>query len=230
MTYPSVSITACSEIAQLRIDGVDATVDPRVEWLGTGPAIDLADVEAVAVEVEEMAREWTDPDRDRLEGKASASLYGALVRLPTEVLDDRGFWRFLALAYFWSFIAWREEKPFANGAHLKYLDARSNTENVLTRMYLRAQSVEDVSGIVTASITQATDFWRSHVIRVRTGTAPPLARAFARRQATDRLTTDPLRATARRINRTWSNVVLDLYDEDEATEIVTSAWPRTEAS
>ena len=230
MTYPSLSISACSEIARRRIDGFEAPVDARAEWLGTGPTIDLSTVESVASMVDERVTEWTDPDRDRLEGRASAWLYDALRSMPTEILDDRGFWRYLALKYFWSFITWREEKPFAKDAHLKYLDARSSTETVLTRMFLRAQSVEDTSGDVTASITQATDFWRSHVIRVRTGTAAPLARAFARRQSEDRLRTDPLRATARKINRTWSNVVLDVYDDAEAAEVVDRAWTRSEAT
>ena len=228
MTYPTLSVTACSEIAQQRLDGLDPPVDPRVDWLGTGPTISLAEIESTAASLTDETHEWTDPDRDRLEGRASAQLYAGLRELPSEVLDDRGFWRFLAIRYFWPFIVWREVKPFAKGTHLKYLDARSNTETVLTRMYLRAQSVDDVTGAITASITQATDFWRSHVVRVRTGTAVPLARAFARRQADERLTTDPLRATARKINRTWSNVVLDLYDDEEAAAIVTGAWPTSE--
>ena len=79
---------------------------------------------------------------------------------------------------------------------------------------------DDVS--LTAGLQHGSDFWRSHVLRVRTGTAPELTRALVEMQKDDdrRLATDPLRAYARRLNRVWTNVNLNLLDKDQASALI----------
>ena len=225
MKYPTITKTKCVELASRRLAGYFPAVDSFVEWSGLGSEVALEPIEDAAVKITEQAREWTDKDRDRFEGRAAIELFDALVHVETDVLDDGGFWRFLALRYFWDFIAWREEGPFSKGNYLKYIDAVTNTEAILPRMYLRAKAVGgSPHGDLAAGIRKGTDFWRSHVLRVRTGSAPPLTRAFAVKQAEARLMTSPLRQAARRLNRTWTNVVLYLYDDHEATDLIASIW------
>jgi hypothetical protein len=226
--YPVLSRSKCEELAQKRLDGFEPAVDQDVQWLGTGAEIPLDGMEKLGTAFAAEANEWTDPDKDRFEGRCACRLYQVLLdkKIPTEVLDDPGLWRFLTMKYFWPFVAWREEKPFSKGNFMKYIDGNVATETVLTRMYLRAQALGggEVCRELAGAIPHATDFWRSHVIRVRTGTAVPLTRAFVRRQAEERLNTDPIRAVARRLNRTWTNVVLNLYDEAEAEDIINHVW------
>ena len=160
-------------------------------------------------------------DKDRFEGRSAPRLYSALSAFPTDVLDDPRFWAYLSVAYFWDFIAWREEGAFSRGNYLKYLNAESPTESVLPRMFLRAAAVGGPEyGDLAGAIPQGTDFWRSHVTRVRTGTAPVVARALVVSHRDDRLATDDLRALARELNRSWTNVVLYLHDEDEAAGLI----------
>jgi hypothetical protein len=219
-------MTKCTQLASQLVEGQAPAVDSNVDWTGEGDEVDLAVLEDLANEITGRAREWTDRDRDRFEGKVCTQLFEAMSDLPIEVLDDRGFWRYLALRYFWDFIAWREEAPFAAGNHLKYVDAASPTESVLTRMYLRAHAVGGSDyGEIAGDIPKSTDFWRSHVLRVRTGSAPALTCAFASKQASDRLETEVLRDTARRLNRLWTNVVLHTYDDSEAAELIDGLWP-----
>ena len=162
----------------------------------------------------------TDAAREQCEAEAAPLLHHALCDVDVEVLDDPGFWRFLSLDLFWDFIRWREAKAFGRGNYLRYVDGRSSNECVLTRMYLRAAAVGGLPFAEYASVLpKATDFWRSHVVRVRTGTAPSLVRAFVDMQRQRRLPTDPLRQFAKALNRTWSNVVLSIYD-DEAQALV----------
>ena len=131
------------------------------------------------------------------------------------------FWRYLSLDLFWVFIQWRETKAFARGNYLKYVDGRSSTECVLSRMYLRAAAVGGLEFAKYASaLPRAADFWRSHVLRVRTGTAPSLVRAFVDTQRQQRLPTDLLRRFAKDLNRTWSNVVLTICHDDETQALV----------
>jgi hypothetical protein len=47
-----------------------------------------------------------------------------------------------------------------------------------------------------------------------------VSRAFVREQAADRMGTLELRAFARRLNRVRTNVVLDVYESDEAEELM----------
>ncbi len=57
-----------------------------------------------------------------------------------DILDDPGFWRYLSLAHYRSFIRWRERGAFADGKFELYVDGRTATECVLTRMYDRGAS------------------------------------------------------------------------------------------
>jgi hypothetical protein len=231
MRYPVLTYSECVKLATQMAGGSTPAIDPRASWVGWADEVDLGPIQTVAEEITLQSREWTDKDRDRLEGKVCGRLYEALSKIPTEVLDDRGFWRFLSLRYFWEFIAWREEEPFVKGNFVKYVDAVSNAEAVLPRMYLRAVAVGGPEGSdLAAAIPKSVDFWRSHVIRVRTGSAPVLARAFARRQAEDRLSTPVLRETAKRLNRTWTNVVLHLYEDQPAADLIDTVWSDGENS
>lgn len=228
MRYPVITHSKCAELSAQLIEGREPSIDAHAEWIGIGDDIEFEEIADVAAAITNEARGWTDRDRDRFEGRVSGRLHDALVGVPTEILDDRGFWRYMSLRYFWEFIAWREEGPFSKGNYLKYVDAASNTESVLPRMYLRASAVGGgAHADLTGAIPNSTDFWRSHVLRVRTGSAAPVTRAFASKQAELRLMTDPLRETARRLNRTWTNVVLHLYDDDESGSLMSDLWPDT---
>lgn len=226
MKYPILSRTALSDIAAKRVDGAEVDVEPFVEWVGNGPLMNLARVEEVADEARNRFIGWPDSDVDKCEGSLSLALYNALSGVPPEVLDDRGFWRFLSMKYFWDFIAWRQIKSFAPGGnYLKYVDATRNTETVLVRMYIRASALggHDEGG-VASGISKAGDFWRSHIVRVQTGSAPVLATAFASKQMDDRLNTKDIRQVAKRLNRTWTNVIMHVYDAEEARDIVEDVW------
>lgn len=228
MRYPTLSLSKCRTLTTQLVNGADVTIDAHVQWVGLGDEVDLGPIEEVARSINRRATEWTDKDRDRFEGLASVRLYEAFAEVPVDVLDDRGFWRYLALRFFWSFIVWREEQPFARGNYHKYVDATLGRECVLTRMYLRASAVRgDDAADLASGVPRAADFWRSHVVRVRTGSVPAIARAFSKKQCDSRLTTNPLREAARRLNRTWANVVLNVYDEREASSLIDAIWVQT---
>jgi hypothetical protein len=88
-------------------------------------------------------------------------------------------------------------------------------------MYLRAKAVEADMSLASA-VTRGTDFWRSHVIRVKTGSTPDLARAVTEQQRDDHMTVGPLREYAKRINRRWSNQVIYVLDADECRALAES--------
>ena len=224
MRYPTISLSRCDEIARERIAGADPSIEPA--WVGEGDDLDLGPIEQAAKQVEVLLQEHRkQSDRDHVEGLAAEKLYPAVALLDVPTLDDPGFWRYLALAYFWEFIKWRQPAPFKTGNHMQVLDAQHARNTILTRMYLRVASVGGLENVdYTVRVKETTDFWQSHVFNVRTASAPALVRAMVNRQANDRLATKPLRSFAKRVSGMWTNVLLNLYDDEEAAELVDELW------
>lgn len=221
MRYPTLTLSACRDLADQFRAGNDPAVDPHVAWVGQGDDVDVSRIRKAAKQLSEVLDPPPGGDRDLIEGRMSKVLYRALAGVSAEVLDDPGFWRYLSLRHFWSFIAWREAKPFSKGNHMKYVDGENSTECVLTRMYMRVSAVGGLDyAELAGALPRSTDFWRSHVLRTRTATAPPVARAFAVMQRDNRLPTSDLRRLARALNRTWTNVLLNVYTEEEARSLI----------
>ena len=230
MKYWIVTRSDCRRIAERKMQGVHLDIEQYVHPQGDGEEVDYERIQQASLRIDQnldMPRPESSKDKDHLEGRAAPILYEALEGIEVSVLDDPGFWRYLSLRYFWGFIEWREKKAFAKGNYLKYIDGDESTECVLTRMYLRVQALGGSEyGHLASDISRSTDFWRSHVIRVRTGTSPELTRAFVKKQRDDRLKTDDLREFAKSLNRTWTNLLLNIYDDEEAEGLFKELWPR----
>lgn len=228
MKYPVISLDESERLCARLVEGLEIDVNNVVKWMGTSPEIDLELIKSTALQLRDDLEEFEASgasDKDAFEGQASAKLHAALADLPLAVLDDPGFWRYLAIAHLWAIVVWREPKAFEKDwtKYRVYVDGRLQTECVPLRMFLRGQiAVVDGDYALTSAVPAATDFWRSHVARVRTSYSPVLARAFIREQVADRMSTDDLRAYAKRLQRVASNVVLHTYDDDAAATLLAS--------
>jgi hypothetical protein len=196
---------------------------------GTGVErlLKLDDLEALSVSVNTQVKALIstpkkNADKDKLEGEICGLVYRALEHVPIEILDDPGFWRFIGIRYFWGFTLWRESSALAKNNIATYFSAKSSSESIPLRLYLRAQAMRDSDGQfpLAEAVSEGTDFWRSHIIRVRTGRARALAQAFAKLQGSDRMMTDELRQFARRLNRQWANVIMLDYDDKQSNDIL----------
>jgi hypothetical protein len=229
MKYPVVARSKMADLAPRRLAGEPMDMTAAITWSGDGDVFDPAPIAALAVELENRRTAFQSSaehaDRDLFEGAAAADLHSTIAGYPLLVLDDPGFWRYLALEYFWGIICWREAGAFAGadyGKYRKYIDGVNPSECVLIRMFIRAQiALEDGDYALATAIPRGTDFWRSHILRVRTSSAPIVSRAFAREQARSRMGTSEVRAFARRLNRLRTNVVLDVYDRTESEALLT---------
>lgn len=201
-----------------------------IDTLGsrTESALDLSKLEEVSSEIQEKVAglqkiPWKSIDLDKLEGEICGVVHRSLKNVPTEILDDPSFWRFLSIRYFSDFILFREKTALKAGNIGKYFLAENSAESIPLRLYIRAQAVMDDKGgyALAEAVPKGTDFWRSHIIRVRTGRAQALAQSFAQIQSTQRMNTNLLREVARGMNRRWSNVLFFDYDRKEATRLIT---------
>jgi hypothetical protein len=240
MRYSSISLSSATLFAgELTANQQNQSEDYVMNFLsqnvretsspGTGAErlLDLDDLEAVAATVNSRLKKLAvapkkGVDKDELEGEICSLVYKALEHVPVEILDDPGFWRFIGIRYFWSFTLWRESSALAKNNIATYFSAKSSSESIPLRLYLRAQAMRDVNGnfSLAEAVPEGTDFWRSHIIRVRTGRARVLAQAFAKLQSTDRMMTDELRQFARRLNRQWSNVIMLDYNDKQSSDIL----------
>jgi hypothetical protein len=227
--YKTVPIATCLRLVTEFLQGDPRPLgEPDIAPTGSGPELDLEELGAVAARIEQdrkvFAASSEAGDRDLFEGRASGFLHDALRDVPVQILDDPGFWRYIALEYFWPLTYWREQQTFDAGdpgKYSQYVDGRRTTECVVSRMYLRAQAVyDDGDYALAASIPKGTDFWRSHVLRVSVGAVPVVAIEFACQQAQDRMPTSELRPYARRLNRMATNVVLPLLDASDARALL----------
>lgn len=227
MRYPTI---AADQVERIRADlarGDLADVAEVTRWAGVGEDIDLGKIEQASFAIRasfEIERSEGDADLDRFEATAAIELAQALEDVPLDVLDDPGFWRYLTVAHFWWLVEWREHKAFAteDWARIRiYVDGTRPSECVMTRMYIRARIAQEAGNSqLAAAVPKAADFWRSHIVRVRTSYWPAMVGALVTSQAEDRMTVEPLRSFARRLNRTGANVVFATYDVDEARSLI----------
>lgn len=159
-------------------------------------------------------------DAEKFEGRLAEALHELFKSVPVEVLDDRAFWRYLAVEHFWWYTAVRESEPIAKGNYRNLVDVSLPAEQIPFRLFLRTKAV-DVDGdvAIAGEIAASTDFWRSHITRVRVSSAPRVARAFSiakRDDTAGNLNTTSVRKIARRLNRAWANTNLDTYSDEDA--------------
>lgn len=235
-------IAASSQPGHLRIHDLSSDLADVVKLWGEGDDLDVSPLEDAQVQIEELldSGEMQGLDSDQIEGKAACVLFRAITDADTApaALDDPGFWRYVCLAHIWNFAAWRQPTAFAGRgsaegapeapASLKsYVDGNRPHECVPVRMFLRVRALGGLEHADLAwAVREGTDFWRSHILRVKVGEHPPIVRAMVRRQANDetRLLTDDLRELAKDLHRTLTNVVPALLNEDAAEDLVEELW------
>lgn len=228
MRYPILTRSKTEGLARDLVRG-DHTPNWELErsWIGSGLEIDLDPIGETMTQMrtafEQRDAKGASSTPEAFEGRFAGDVHRALRELPIEALDDPGFWRYLSLAEFWWFVAIREAGAIARGNVMTYVDG--GKECVPFRMFLRGQAVRDGDDYALAgALPRSADFWRSHVLRVRTGTAPPLARAFARLQLQRSMTSDEVRPFARRMNRLWTNVVFHTWSDDDCDQLLAELY------
>ena len=189
--------------------------------------VDLEPLAKVAAELTGVVKDPMKVDaptkvREDVEGKFCGRVHAALAEVPYAILDDRRFWNYLAIRYFGEYIVWREKDALNKGNVGTYLDSNNRFESIPLRLFVRGQVALAADGTynLAEAIEEGTDFWRSHILRVRTGRAPDLVGAFVRMHRDDRMITNVLRPFARLVNRMWANVVPHVYDGNEGEKLL----------
>jgi hypothetical protein len=226
MLYPTLDSLSVQSLLHKLIAGEEPDIDAVTTWTGSGDRLELHELDQALTRLGVPSLDQADGSKsdatqmEKLEGRLAIAVTEQLCDIPFEVLDDQGFWNYLAVSRFWRFIARREAKAIQKGNGIKYVDAKYRSEQIPLRLFLRGKTVIDRAPDLAWDLERSTDFWRSHVIRVRVGSNPNLATAFATVQKQERMSTNELRRFARRLNRTVTNLAVEVLDAEDATALV----------
>tara|TARA_Y100000590_G_C15652854_1_gene989444 strand:+ start:514 stop:1239 length:726 start_codon:yes stop_codon:yes gene_type:complete len=234
MLYSTIPNTKVQELTKKLLAGEDFDENEVIVQQGSGPDhIDLNAIDQLSRDLEKELQKHIDlhgggqKNRDLFEGQISGRIHQELAKFPIEVLDDPGFWRYLALTKFWWYAYWRhqetfDERPFPYEKCRVYLDATLSHETIPTRLFLRGQIalIDDANYELAQSTEEVGDFWRSHVTRVLTWTSPRFTQMLLRSQKDDHMDTAKVRPFARRMNRRRSSIILDDYNDEESMELI----------
>ena len=168
---------------------------------------------------------------DGVEGDLSLNFYHALSKFDPEVLNDLGFWRYVACNQIRDFVLWRDgsKKTRASAGGFGARQSTSSFQDCVPyRMFRRGQiaalaQVQSLSPQQIASI-EGTDLWRSHVLRIKLGNSPTAAAVFLmiadKKRNGEVALTDLVREAAKLVQRLNTNVLMSFLGESDAMDLI----------
>jgi len=238
MSYPILTAKNADLAAEEIRDGREPDESTR-SWVD-GFDVDL---EAIHVAASQAEAAWLtkvasleggpkNRDRESIDGLAARHVHSSLRHMPPQVLDDRGFWRYLALyPYRWMLAARRTTTDKFRASD--YGGARQTPRGFLENHYVMKayrrgaiaydQSTENPyerTERITRSGERDIDVWDSHFHKSKLGAAGDSSRAIF-----DAITTPnyfglhPTREMAKLLARERHNLLFDVFSYDEAMDM-----------
>jgi len=231
MRYPTMTAGDANTYLVAKRGGTTIDADSLVRVRGSGSEVDQSFVVKLREAIGALRVGWpegikNDKERNLFEGRASRLVHGTL---PTdsEMICDPEFWIWLAVVHFPDLIEWRYGNPAA-GTKLANYGVGSRTENLLYRLWLRAELVLDETAKDRYHLADAgqIDFYRSHLFRQGYANARNFARALLRFQypnadpAAPKLKIVEIRDLVKRLRRMRSNLFLEILPEEECRAVI----------
>lgn len=252
MSFPTVSASAADALVAT-LSG--ASVDDQ--WaqfivLADGPDFNHVSIEQAAREHE---LEWSaeeaalrargeTADQFLLEAFMASRIHALIREMPVEILQNMGFWRYLALFPYRWYLQLREGgksgldfKPQDYGGRNISKDGKEQSTGpkyqLILRTFLWGKAAHDPTEqdpyrrarLVNETGGAVADVWHSHIVRVQLGHLGRLPHAFL-----DSICEAPVansahketgaRPVEKRLTRMKHTVLFDVYDLDEVREVV----------
>ena len=231
MRYPTMTASDANTYLVAHRNGVAMDAESLVRIKGAGSDLDQSFVVSLREALGSLRAGWPDGfknDRERnvFEGKASRLVH-SIVPADSEMLCDPEFWIWLGVVHFPDVVEWRYGNP-EGGTKLANYGVGSRTENLLYRLWMRAELVLDESAKDRYHLADAgqIDFYRSHLFRQGYANARNFARALLRFQypnadpAAPKLKIVEIRDLVKRLRRMRSNLFLEILPEEECRAVI----------
>lgn len=166
-----------------------------------------------------------DKKYSEFEKAASPLVLTFLRSLPISCQFDPGFWSYLSYRVT-EVITWRYPPNDAEGWAKNFV--ASHTSSDFVDGFLPRLAIKGLISEGSPSSTELTqqDFWRSHVLRVKTGFSRTVSQAFAEAVVRDEIAVEKQRSMAKSIRAIRSNVIFEILDPAQAKTIVDKAKQR----
>ena len=234
MQYPTVSLHAYQRFINEYRQNSPLRDKPEGVMRGQGEE----PLNRIRAELLRIVDEWkksikkigdSSAKKEELEAELSSQLFRVLETLPVTMLTDSDFWRFLSSEYFFEFTLWRDGENCAL-ASFGASSATVNFDCVPFRMFNRGLIAftisEDINELDYAHIP-GTDLWRSHILRVLTSYSSSMSQAILDEFKAGNLPTAVVRDVAKSLRKSRANVVFEVLDLEEATEILNREIAKT---
>lgn len=231
MRYPTMTAGEASMYVAAKRAGNSVDADIAVKMKGSVPEIDQSFVADLRAGLGNLRKSWpeglkNDKERNVFEGRAARLIHCILPPEPT-LLGDPDFWIWLAVVCLPDVVEWRYGSK-SDGTKLANYGIGSRTENLLYRLWLRAELVLDESNKDLYHLADAgqIDFYRSHLFRQGYANARTFARALLRFQypysdlAAPKLKILQIRDLVKRLRRMRANLFLEILPEEECRAVI----------
>lgn len=230
MRYPTMKASDAGVYLTAKRNGAPADGETLVKFNGDGAEFDDGFVEELRTALVALKAQWpdglkNDAERNKFEG-AAARLVHSLAPEDTEVLSDPEFWIWLAVVCFPDVVEWRYGSKQGGTKPANY-GIGSRTENLLYRLWLRAELVLDEQHDDRYHLVDAgqIDFYRSHLFRQGYANARTFARALLRFQypkvdSAPNLKIGEIRELVKRLRRLRANLFLEILPEEECRAVI----------
>lgn len=236
MRYPIMTAGDATTYLQAKRAGNQLDVESLARFAGSGDEFDSSFLQPLRAELTKLMASFpegikskSDPKANAFEGKASRVIHESLA-VGSEVLADPEFWIWLAVTHFPDVVEWRYRYGKEDrAAQLANYGVGSRTENLLYRIWLRAELVLDEEAADRYHLANSgqIDFYRSHLFRQGYANARNFARALLRFQypkksspAEPKLKLLEIRDLVKRLRRMRSNLFLEILPEEDCRAVI----------
>lgn len=232
MRYPVINTSDATAYLNSKRAGSPLDLDRLTRIKGDGPELDQAFIVDLRADLAALkSRYGTDGLRSQkkaneFEGEAARCIHLRTAATP-EILADADFWLWLSVVHFGEIVEWRYGDP-ENGAALANYGIGARSENLLYRLWLRADIVLDELGEDRYHLCQRgqIDFYRSHLFRQGYANVRSFARALLRFQypnpdpVAPRLKVGQIRELVKRLRRLRANLFLEILEDQECQSVI----------
>lgn len=226
MKFKIISRANGKLVHALMAEGGHFNIGDYVDEVGSGQAFDLSmlqDIRPVLEKIIEEHSEGKTPGKE-FDSLASVAIHKSL-KIPPEVSGNDGFWRWLTLVEFSDIVEWRHpvEDGIANAANY---GIGTIWNGLFARLWYQAEIVYSAEAKEPYELVKygGVDTWRSHILRVNTGSCRNYARSLLRflhqGQKKSRLKVIEIRELAKKVRRIQATVALELLTEEDAYTLI----------
>lgn len=230
MRYPSMSAPDAGLYLTAKRNGSPVDAESLIKFKGPGAEFAEGFVDELRSTFSPLKAKWpnglkNDAERNKFEGMAARLVHSVLPAEP-EVLGDPEFWIWLAVVCFSDLVEWRYGNKEGGTKPANY-GIGSRTENLLYRLWLRAELVLDEQHQDRYHLVEAgqIDFYRSHLFRQGYANARTFARAllcfqYPKADSAPNLKILEIRELVKRLRRLRANLFLEILPEEECRAVI----------